>query len=146
VGYLWQLGVVAVFTPPAPATSVDWLLCGYRDYLRVERGLATTTVELNVRMVRPFLLDRAAATGGCLDLAQLTASEVNAFVVAQARLRPRSVMRMVTALRSQLGFPTRAGHHRRRAGDGGALAGWLDADRPAPGIGGRSGGRVAGLV
>ena len=41
---------------------------------------------------------------GVLDLDQLTAAEVRAFVVAQSRQRPRSVKRIVSALRSLLGF------------------------------------------
>jgi integrase/recombinase XerD len=41
---------------------------------------------------------------GRLDLEQLTAGEVTAFVVAQSRQRPKSVQRMLTGLRSLLGF------------------------------------------
>ena len=55
VGYLRRLGVIP---PPAPAVMAgaeERLLTWYRDYLLVERGLAGTTAELNVRMVRPFL-------------------------------------------------------------------------------------------
>src|SRR6266496_2211430 len=80
------------------------LLGQYRDYLTTERGLTTTTAALNVRMVRPFLADQARMRQGRLDLEQLTAGEVAAFVVAQGRQRPKSVKRMVTALRSLLGF------------------------------------------
>jgi hypothetical protein len=36
----------------------EQLLGRYRNYLPVERGLAASTIELNVRMVRPFLTDR----------------------------------------------------------------------------------------
>ena len=102
--YLQRLGVAPVCTPVVPATRAELLLAGYRDYLTVERGLAAKTVDLNVRLVRPFLQDRAAATGGHLCLEQLTAGEVLAFVVAQCRQRPRSAQRIVTALRSLLGF------------------------------------------
>src|SRR5712691_8995897 len=50
--YLRELGVVAALGP-VPATSPrERLLDRYRDYLCVERGLAASTVELNVRMVR----------------------------------------------------------------------------------------------
>jgi hypothetical protein len=55
-------------------------------------------------MVRPFLADRATAKNGGLDLEHLGVGEVAAFVVMQSRQRPRSVKRMVTALRSLLGF------------------------------------------
>jgi integrase/recombinase XerD len=86
------------------ATESERLLARYRDYLVLERGLAPATVELNVRLVRPFLLQHADVPDGELDLGHLTAAEVAAWVVAQSRQRPRSVARMVTAVRSLLGF------------------------------------------
>lgn len=104
LGHLQTLGVVAVPAVAAPGTPVEQLLARYRDYLWVERGLSQATVGLNARLVRPFLLQRAKAADGELDLRRMAADEVRAFVVAQSRLRPRSVRRMVTALRSLLGF------------------------------------------
>jgi len=104
LGYLQRLGVVSVPAPEVPASPEGRLLASYRDYLITERGLAAATVELNVRMVRPFLLDRLGVRNGRLDLEQLTAGEVTAFVVAQSRQRPKSVQRMLTGLRSLLGF------------------------------------------
>jgi site-specific recombinase XerD len=88
---------------PQPGTAVDRLLEEFAEYLRRERGLAASTVALNVWLVRPFLITRADRDGG-LDLQGLTAGEVTGFVVTQARVAPRSVKRMVTALRSLLGF------------------------------------------
>ncbi|MFB7500719.1 hypothetical protein ACFC09_39615 [Streptomyces sp. NPDC056161] len=90
-------------TPAVPTTSVEVLLARYRDYLSVERGLATTTVELIVHLFRPFLLG-LAGTGGRLDLGGLDACEVTAFVLERSRRRPGSAGRMVTALRSLLSF------------------------------------------
>jgi len=104
LSYLRRLGVIPPPTPAPAASPQDRLLGRYRDYLLVERGLTVTTADLNVRMVGPFLAGRAEATDGCLDLEDLTAREVAAFVVAQSRQRPKSVKRMVTALRSLLGF------------------------------------------
>ncbi|MET7541728.1 site-specific integrase [Streptomyces sp. NPDC005507] len=101
--YLRSLGVTPTAAPAAPTTPVEVLLDRYRDYLSVERGLATTTVELNVRLVRPFLLG-LAETEGRLDLGGLDAGEVTAFVLEQSRTRPASVGRIVTALRSLLSF------------------------------------------
>jgi integrase/recombinase XerD len=101
--YLQELGVVAAPGPVTAKTPCERLLGGYRDYLLVERGLAASTVELNVRMVRPFLADQVRADGQ-LELQRLSVGEISAFVVAQSRKRPRSVGRMVTALRSLLGF------------------------------------------
>src|SRR6266511_369086 len=52
----------------------------------------------------PESLDDRRWPDGQLDLPRLSAGEVGAFVVAQSRKRPRSVGRIVTALRSLLGF------------------------------------------
>src|SRR6266567_8496623 len=65
--WLQQLGVVAAPGPVPATTPCERLLGRYRDYLLVERGLAASTVELNVRMVRPFLVDHVRADGQ-LDL------------------------------------------------------------------------------
>ena len=104
LGYLRRLAVLPAPAPGVPASPEERLLARYRDYLTTERGLATATVDLNVRMVRPFLVDRVEARHGALDLEHLAAGEVTAFVVTYGRRRPKSVARMVTALRSLLGF------------------------------------------
>ena len=104
VGYLRRLGVLAADGPVVGTTASERLLARYRDYLVRERGLAAATVELNVRLVRPFLLERTDARDGELDLGHVTAAEVAEWVVTQSRQRPRSVTRIVTAMRSLLGF------------------------------------------
>jgi integrase/recombinase XerD len=101
--YLQELGAVAALGPAAATSPCERLLGRYRDYLLAERGLAASTVELNVRMVRPFLAYQLPDDGQ-LDLQRLSAGEVAAFVVAQSRKRPRSVGRLVTGLRSLLRF------------------------------------------
>lgn len=103
--YLRGLGVAPPCLPAVAETPVEVLLDRYRGYLEGERGLAATTVALNVRLVRPFLTARAqACPDGGLGLEVLSAGEVTGFVVAESRARPRSVKRMVTALRSLLVF------------------------------------------
>jgi site-specific recombinase XerD len=102
--YLHELGVLAAPGPAAATGPCDRLLDRYREYLLVERGLVASTVELNVRLVRPLLADHVPADGRQLDLQWLSAGEVAAFVVAQSRKRPRSVGRLVTGLRSLLRF------------------------------------------
>jgi site-specific recombinase XerD len=102
--YLQELRAVAA-PGPVPVTSpCERLLGRYRDYLLAECGLAASTVELNVRMVLPFLADHVRAEDGQLELARLSAGEVGTFVVARSRERPRSVGRLVTGLRSLLRF------------------------------------------
>jgi integrase/recombinase XerD len=103
LGYLRRLGKVPL--PPAePATETSLLLDRFAAYLASERGLAPTTVALNVRLARPFLQQRAPGHDGRLELEQLTAGEVRAFVLDRARKQPRSAKRIVTALRSLLRF------------------------------------------
>jgi site-specific recombinase XerD len=102
--YLRALGAVAASGPVPATSSCERLLSRYRDYLLVERGLAPSTAELNVRMVRPFLADYVRADDGQLDLERLGAGVVGAFVVAASRKRPRSAGRLVTGLRSLLRF------------------------------------------
>jgi integrase/recombinase XerD len=103
-GYLRRLGVVLDSVPVAPASPVVRLLARYRHWQLTERGLTETTADLNVRLVRPFLLDRLKTTDGELDLKHLKAGEVSEFVVAYGQARPKSVKRMVSALRSLLRF------------------------------------------
>src|SRR5262249_58174551 len=98
------LGVISPPAAAAAASAVERLLARYREYLLVERGLAGTTAELNVRMVRPFLAGRVQETDAGVDVGELTGGEVAALVVTQSRQRPKSVKRMVTALRSLSGF------------------------------------------
>jgi integrase/recombinase XerD len=83
---------------------VEELLGRYRRYLVVERELAPTTVVGYVDRVRPFLAARVTADG--LDVAGLTAADVNAFVLADCRRRRtrQSVKLTVTALRSLLRY------------------------------------------
>jgi len=103
LGYLRGLG--AAPAPAAdPVTETGQLLERFAAYLAAERGLAPRTVALNVRLARPFLQQRALDRDGHLDLGQLTAGEVRAFVLDQARKQPRSAKRIVTALRSLLRF------------------------------------------
>ena len=101
--YLRALGVVAP-PPVAPLTSAQALLERYRAYLTGERGLAATTARGYIDAVRGFVVVRERADGK-LDLEQLTAAEVTAFVVEACSDQTRGSAKMlVTALRSLLGF------------------------------------------
>jgi integrase/recombinase XerD len=104
LGYLRGLGVAPAASPRLAVGAVEVLLADYREYLGVERGLTTDTVEGYVLAVRPFLGGRLR-DGDELDLAGLSAADVVAFVVARCPAQSRGAAKMtVTGLRSLLGF------------------------------------------
>jgi integrase/recombinase XerD len=80
-------GAGAVGLEGVELVLVDGLLERYRRYLLRERELDPTTVVGYAHRVRPFLAARMTADG--LDLAGLTAIDVNAFVLADYRWRTR---------------------------------------------------------
>ena len=103
LGYLRRLRLVPEAPEPEPDTPLDRLLIRYRRFLTVERGLAPTTACGYLAAVRPFLAGRVTSTG--LDLAELTAADITAFVVARCPGQAHGSARLtVTALRSLLGF------------------------------------------
>ena len=101
-GYLRSLGATPapVVTPPSP---VDMLVERYRRYLLVERALTRGTADVYVEAIRPFVAGFEA--GERLELERLTAADLSAFVLAEARRRQGTSIRSVaTALRSLLVF------------------------------------------
>lgn len=102
LAYLRELGVVPSASPTQPSTRAEMLGERFRGYLAVERGLAKGTVIGYVDAVKPFL---AALDEDGLNLGELTAARVTAFVVARCPGQSRGAAKMtVTALRSLLGF------------------------------------------
>jgi site-specific recombinase XerD len=103
LGYLRGLGVVPAASPRVAVGAVEVLLADYGEYLAVERGLTAPAIEGYASSVRPFLAGRLR--GGGLDLVELTAADVVAFVVARCPVQSRGAAKMtVTALRSLLWF------------------------------------------
>lgn len=101
--YLRALGVVPAQEVLAPDGLVEVALARYRRYLSVERGLNAVTVRVYVDAVRPFLAGRVAGDGVGLELGNLGAGDVTAFVVARCPAQPRGAAKQtVTALRSLL--------------------------------------------
>jgi integrase/recombinase XerD len=101
--YLRGLGVVPPepVIPPSPAEA---MLARFGKHLASERGLARSTVNEYVYMVRPFLRTREDDQGA-LNLQDLAAVHITAFVLAKAPGRSvGSAKLMVTALRSFLQF------------------------------------------
>ncbi len=88
---------------PSAAAPIDELLCRFRRYLVVERGLRDKGARDYARAVRPFLEGRLSQ--GALGLDRLSPADVTAFVVASCpRLSPGTVKLAMTALRSLLAF------------------------------------------
>lgn len=101
--YLRTLGVVPAQEVLAPDGPVEVALARYRRYLLVERGLNAVTVRVYVDAVRPFLAGRVAGDGVGLELGNLGAGDVTAFVVARCPGQPGGAAKQtVTALRSLL--------------------------------------------
>jgi integrase/recombinase XerD len=102
LGYLRELGVVPSASSTCPSTRAEMLGERFRVYLTVERGLAEDTATGYVDAVKPFL---AGLDDERLDLRDLSAGRVTAFVVARCPGQSRGSAKMtVTALRSLLGF------------------------------------------
>jgi site-specific recombinase XerD len=101
--YLRAVAGVPAWRPNVTKSPVDRLLDSYRRYLRVERRLAPSTVRSHEDVAGRFLSRHAE--GDRLDLDGLTAAEVTAFVLAQARLRSVGSMKaLLSPLRSLLRF------------------------------------------
>jgi integrase/recombinase XerD len=103
--YLRAEGVLSLPQAVAPSGPVELTLGRYRQYLRRERRLETTTVDLYVHFVRPFVSGRLSPDGFTLDWEALRAADVIGFVVARTPQQSRGAAKLtVTALRSFLGF------------------------------------------
>jgi len=101
LGFLRRQEVAPV--PPSPAAPVEMVLGRYARWLAAERGLAETTIQRNVELVRPFVAGWERA--GRVELERLRAADVTAFVVARCHnARGGTAPRMVGALRSLLRF------------------------------------------
>ena len=102
LAYLRGRGAVPPVSASRPSTRAEELGQRFGDYLAGERGLAKGTVTGYVDAVKPFL---AGLDGDPLDLRDLSAGRVTAFVVARCPGQSRGAAKMtVTALRSLLRF------------------------------------------
>lgn len=82
---------------------VERLLADYRAYSLETRGLAESSAQCYVDMVRPFVLRQAVDRD--LDWAGVTATDVTAFVRSACHRRSVASSRLlITALRSLLGY------------------------------------------
>jgi len=101
---LAYLGAAGATPSPEPVLGpAEMLLADYGRYLAGERGLSGSTIERNMGLVRPFLVEHVVDARG--SLRSLPAAEVSGFMLAcTQRVSPATVQRTATALRSLLAF------------------------------------------
>ena len=75
--YLLEIGAVATPTPRVPSGALEVFLDRYLMFLTLERGLASGTTVMYVRVARQFAAERVVAGG--LDWCGLRAGHVTAF-------------------------------------------------------------------
>lgn len=103
LGYVGQFEAIPPTDEPAPACALDALLDQYRNYLKVERRLAPSTMRTNVDVARRFLSEYAG--GEELEVERLAVSDVTEFMIGQSSRYNVGSMKVVsTALRSLLRF------------------------------------------
>jgi integrase/recombinase XerD len=102
LGYLRGLGVAPAPSAVAADAAREALLDEFAGFLRTERGLAERTIGWYRYAAGLFL---SSQVSGTMDVAALSARQVNAFVLAQAGRRSAgSLNNMVTAMRALLRF------------------------------------------
>lgn len=103
VAYLRQVGVLAEPRSPVATGPVEMLLESFRAYLVSERGLVEGTARFYVHVARLLLSERLGRDG--LNLAELTAADVEGFTMRACEQRSLSSSRqVVSALRSLLRY------------------------------------------
>jgi integrase/recombinase XerD len=137
VGYLRRVGVVPTPVEPVPSTPAELLIEDYRRFLVSERGLAASTICSYLGTARLFL----SALPDGLELEEVSAGEVTAFVVDECRRRRVAAAKvLVTGLRSLLRFLFLEGYTARQLAPavptatgwgGGSLPRALDAETVA---------------
>lgn len=101
LAFLREVKAVPPLAPVTAEGQIDELLCDYRRYLALERGLAPKTVEIFERVARMFLAERdqEGAVG------RLSAADVTGFLVRECPIRSiSSAQQLVTGLRSLLRY------------------------------------------
>ncbi len=100
--HLRLAGAVARHQGP-PRSPIEETESAYARYLRQERGVSETTVDIYLRLLRAFLVEVCA--GSRMRFAELTAGQVAQHVLRHARVVSAAHAKLrVTALRSFLRF------------------------------------------
>lgn len=81
LGYLRAVGAIPLKDASADGDAIDTVVATYAEYLRSKRRLAPITVTNAEGVVRRFLAWRLASRPGGLDLGELDATTLHAYVV-----------------------------------------------------------------
>lgn len=102
LGYLQEMEITVAMRA-AELKPTERLLADYQTYLVETRGLAESSAQCYLDMVRPFVLRQAVDSG--LGWANMSAGDVTAFVRSDCHRRSvPSAQLLLTALRSLLGY------------------------------------------
>ncbi len=102
LGYLRGVGLAPALAAATPGGARDALLDEFAEFLRTERGLAESTICWYRHAAGLFLSEQLPGT---TSVDGLTARQINAFVLAQAKRRSAgSLNNLVTAVRALLRF------------------------------------------
>jgi integrase/recombinase XerD len=91
--YLREVGAVPHAVAILDDGLVAQILAGYREYLRLERGLASSTIEHCLREARLFLRQLPDR----LEIGQLTAADVSAFLARECPRRTGTGAKTLTS-------------------------------------------------
>ena len=101
LAFLREVEAVPPLAPVTAEGQIDELLCDYRRYLALERGLAPKTVEIFERVARMFLAERDQEGA----VRRLSAADVTGFLVRECPICSiSSAQQLVTGLRSLLRY------------------------------------------
>jgi site-specific recombinase XerD len=130
LGYLRAAGVAGPETA-RERSPLDGFLGEYRDWLVVERALASGTVSGYTRLAHRFLSERVSA-GDELGVQGLTGGDVTGFLLREStRLRAGSVRCHANQLRQLLGYLSMRGFADRGLAEAvPSLGRWRDAGLP----------------
>lgn len=103
IEYLRVIGAVQAELP-GPVGRVDEVVDGYREWLLVERRLASSTVRASERLARRFVAERISADDAT-EPVEITGADVAGFLMREsARVSPRSAGGIACQVRSLLRY------------------------------------------
>jgi integrase/recombinase XerD len=105
LNYLRNLKIIPVEIPTQSHEPMELLLDRFQHHLEIERGLGHINTHRYINEARTFLKTRISSNGHDLELSNLDAHDITAFVVTLCqRQAKRTTKKSVTALRSFLRY------------------------------------------